>query len=69
MEDPIRMEVPSRKPKGLKGKKNVFSSSIVAYKEKPRRPFSREATKPHILVKDDTKEASSQYKGKIQYSK
>jgi hypothetical protein len=69
MADPIPMEVPSRKPRYLKGKKLVFSSSIVAEKVKLRRPFTRAASKQHILVKDDTEEAASQQKGKYQYSK
>jgi hypothetical protein len=57
---PIPMEVPSRKPRGLKGKKLVFSSPIVADKVKPRRPFTRATSNQHVLVKDDTIEASSQ---------
>jgi len=53
----------------LKGKNIVFSSPIVAHKVKRRRHFTRVVAKQNILVKDDTVEASSQQKGKYQYSK
>jgi hypothetical protein len=60
----IPMEVPSRKPRGLKGKNLVFSPPIVADKVKPRRSFTREETKKHVLMKDDIVDTSSQQKGK-----
>jgi hypothetical protein len=59
MEDIIPMEVPSRKPTCLRGRKLVFSSPIAADKVNPRRPFTRETTKKHVLVKDDTTKTSS----------
>jgi hypothetical protein len=62
MADHIPMDVSSRKPRGLKGKKMVFSPPIAANKVKPRRHFTREATKKHVLVKDDTTEPPSQKK-------
>jgi hypothetical protein len=67
MEDPIPMEVPSSKPTGLRGRKLVFPSPIVADKVKPRRPFTRATTKKNVPVKDDATETSTQRKGKSKY--
>jgi hypothetical protein len=69
MVDPIPMDIPSIKPRGLKGKKHVFSPAIVADKVKPRRPFTRATAKQHVLVKDYTKDTLAQQKGKYHYSK
>ena len=69
MEYPIPMDIPSTKPRGLKGKNIIFSPPIVADKVKPKRPFIRETTKQHVLMKDDTTETSIPKKGKSQSSK
>jgi len=66
MADPIPMEIPSSKPRALKGKKLVFFPPIVADKVKPRMPFTRASKEKHILVKDDTKKAPPEEKGKYQ---
>jgi hypothetical protein len=59
MENPTPMEVPSRKSTGLRGRKIVFSSRIVADNVKTRRPFTREATNKNVPVKDDAIETSA----------
>jgi hypothetical protein len=64
MAEPIPMEVPSRKSTGLRGRKLMFPSPIVADKIKPRRPFTRAATKQNVPVKSDVAEISAQRKGK-----
>jgi hypothetical protein len=68
MEDHIPMEFPSRKPIGLRGRKLVFPSAIVADKVKPKWPFTIEASKKNDLVKDDITETSSHQKGKSKCS-
>jgi len=53
MENSIPMEAPSSKPIGLRGRKLVVPSPIVAEKVKPRRPFTRVSAKKNVHVKDD----------------
>jgi len=45
MTKPMLVEIPSSKIVKLKGKKLVFSPPFVVEKVKPRRPFTRSATK------------------------
>jgi hypothetical protein len=64
MAEPIPMEVPPRKSTGLRGRKLMFPSPIVADKIKPRRPFTRVASKKNVPVESDVAETSTQRKGK-----
>jgi hypothetical protein len=59
MEDPIPMEVTSRKHIGIRGRNLVFPSPIVADKVKPGMPFTRGATKKNFPVKDAAIETST----------
>jgi len=69
VEKPTPMEISSSKERSLKDKKPIFSPPITAEIVKPRRPFTRLATKQHILVEDSAIEASTQQKDKAQPSK
>jgi hypothetical protein len=53
MENPIPMDIPSTKPRGLKGKNTFFSPPFSTDKVKPKRPFTRATTKKNVLVKCD----------------
>jgi hypothetical protein len=59
MTDPIPMDIPSRKPRGLKRKNMVFSPPFAVDKVKPRRHFTREKTMKNVLVKGDVEENST----------
>jgi hypothetical protein len=62
MVDPIPMEFPSSKPRGLKVKNLVFSSPIATLKVKPRSLVIKSLTKHHVHVKDDIADTSFQEK-------
>jgi len=67
--EPTPMETSSSKVRSLKGKKLVFSPPVVVEAIKPRRPFTRSATKQLIPMEEDTSKASAQQKDKTQPSK
>ena len=69
MVEPTPMEIPSSKLKSLKGKNISFSPPVVVEKVKPRRPFTRSASKQHVPMKDGTTETSSHQKEKSRSSR
>jgi hypothetical protein len=69
VEEPSPMDIPSSKPRSLKGKELDFWPPVVVDKVKPRRPFTRSIDRQHVPMKYDTTETSAQQKDKSQSSK